>query len=233
MYSFSRNQVKASHPRDRDTRARGRRHGMPTRASSRQSLYEIEYGHEHTALPLEKRTDVVESSKDVISLLRDFTQSSADEQLLVVENFIYNCNRLYRTLSVQKSPLGGYGVYSRGDIKAGTRVGGCYEGVVIVTENKDGESVLPFEMQKSEYVFSFGVDDNGTMCTAFVDALSPFKCSVLRFVNSSTSEKSANVESHIDKGRVYLVTSKDVKDGEEFFMFYGWAYWFKRASLLR
>jgi SET domain-containing protein len=128
---------------------------------------------------------------------------------------------------------GGYGVYSRGDTKAGTRVGGCYGGVVIVTENKDDESVLPFEMQKSDYVFSFGVDDKGTMCTAFVDALSPFKCSVLRFVNSSTSEKSANVESHIDKGRVYLVTSKDVKDGEEFFMFYGWAYWFKRASLLR
>jgi hypothetical protein len=187
----------------------------------------------YTEVVVQSRKDVFESSKKDIESLQDYKSSTLDEQNESTNCGVDICNARHSHVHVKKSDIGGYGVFSRRGTKLGELiVDRCYGGPLIVTIDDEKGSVLPWQMAGSDYIFSFKVDDEGTECTAFIDALHPIS-SVLRFVNSSTSIDTANVYAYVERGRVYYKADRDIKPGEEYLIYYGDEYWKDRRDMLK
>jgi SET domain-containing protein len=119
----------------------------------------------------------------------------------------------------------GYGVYSKYDIPAKTRIDE-YVGEII--DDEEGS-----KRQDKTYFFRVFHKD-GT--SHIIDALPNEHSNIMKFVNgvrTPQQRKRQNCEAYQRGNKIYFKTLRDVKAGEELFIDYGPTYWLKPEELER
>lgn len=116
----------------------------------------------------------------------------------------------------------GTGVIAAQDIPEGYQF--QYEGIWIPIEEDDSCNISEYRWTLFQYDQETGERNSDTEVLGIIDACSLEKSNWTRYVNCSNGEDKANLVQLQEYNRIYYGTKRDIKEGEELYVWYGRAF---------
>ncbi len=144
-----------------------------------------------------------------------------------MKNILHKNNKL----EIRKSPIHGYGVFARENIKVGEILEECHHIRITAENNQRCNCIEPELLPYKRYTFSFPY-------TKTPDATKPYQYDTLvlgygSIYNSSTCSETnnADVSTDLSNNIFIFIAAKDILAGEEILIYYGDNWWKRNGEL--